>query len=102
MRAGRRASRAILSAPVERARCEWTAGGDELVYFEPPEMRKVVSIRRSPSFQVSAPRDLFATTNPQGSDVTRDGLRMLLNVRTAETAPTPITLVLDWTAGLKK
>jgi len=80
----------------------WTAGGDELVYFEPPEMRKVVSIRRSPSFQVSAPKDLFATPNPQGSDVSRDGLRILLNVRTAETAPAPITLVLDWTAGLPK
>jgi hypothetical protein len=49
-----------------------------------------------------APKDLFATPNPQGSDVSRDGLRMLLNVRTAETAPTPITLVLDWTAGLSK
>jgi len=31
MRAGRRASRAILSVPVERARCEWTVGGDELM-----------------------------------------------------------------------
>jgi Tol biopolymer transport system component len=80
----------------------WTAGGNELVYFEPPETRKVVSIRRSPSFQVSAPKDLFATPNPQGSDVSRDGLRWLLNVRTAETAPTPMTLVLDWTAGLPK
>jgi dipeptidyl aminopeptidase/acylaminoacyl peptidase len=80
----------------------WTAGGNELVYFEPPEMRKVVSIRRSPSFQVSAPKDLFATPNPQGSDLSRDGLRMLVNVRTAETAPTPMTLVLDWTAGLRK
>jgi uncharacterized protein (DUF305 family) len=47
-------------------------------------------------------KDLFATPNPQGSDVSRDGLRILLNVRTAETAPAPITLVLDWTAGLPK
>jgi Tol biopolymer transport system component len=80
----------------------WTTGGDELVYFEPPEMRKIVAIRRAPSFQVSAPKDLFATPNPQGSDVSHESLRLLLNVRTAETAPTPMTLVLDWTAGLKK
>jgi Tol biopolymer transport system component/predicted Ser/Thr protein kinase len=80
----------------------WTTGGDELVYFEPPEMRKIVAIRRAPSFQVSAPKDLFATPNPQGSDVSHESLRLLLNVRTAETAPTPMTLVLDWTASLKK
>jgi eukaryotic-like serine/threonine-protein kinase len=80
----------------------WTAGGDELVYFEPPEMRKIVAIRRAPSFQVSAPKDLFATPHPQGSDVSRDGKRLLLNVRAAETAPTPMTLVLNWTSGLKK
>jgi Tol biopolymer transport system component/predicted Ser/Thr protein kinase len=80
----------------------WTSGGNELVYFEPPEMRKIVSIRRSPSFQVSAPKDLFATPNPQGSDVSRDGQRMLLNLRVAETAPSPMTLVLDWTSGLRK
>ena len=35
-------------------------------------------------------------------DVTRDGQRFLLNVPIEETAPSPITVVLNWTAGLKK
>jgi hypothetical protein len=35
-------------------------------------------------------------------DVTRDGQRFLLNVPLEETAPSPITVVLNWSAALKK
>jgi hypothetical protein len=34
-------------------------------------------------------------------DVSTDGQRFLVNTFT-ETTPTPITVVLNWTAGLKK
>jgi hypothetical protein len=33
---------------------------------------------------------------------TRDGQRFLINTQSGEAAPTPITVVLNWTAGLKK
>jgi dipeptidyl aminopeptidase/acylaminoacyl peptidase len=80
----------------------WMKGGRELMYFEPPEMRKVVDISTTPSFQTSVPHDLFATPRAQGSAVTRDGEKFLFNLPAASTAPNPMTLVLDWTAGLKK
>lgn len=36
------------------------------------------------------------------SDVTRDGQRFLLNLSTEEAASSPLTVVLNWTATLKK
>ncbi len=80
----------------------WTSGGRELIYFEPPDKRKIVEIRTVPSFDASAPKDLFATPRAQGSDVSRDGQRLLINLPAAEVAPNPMTIVLNWTAGLKK
>jgi Tol biopolymer transport system component/predicted Ser/Thr protein kinase len=80
----------------------WMKGGRELMYFEPPEMRKVVDVSTTPSFQTSVPRDLFATPRAQGSAVTRDGEKFLFNLPAASTAPNPMTLVLNWFAGLKK
>ncbi|HMA17592.1 MAG TPA: hypothetical protein VKS03_04050, partial [Thermoanaerobaculia bacterium] len=48
----------------------WMRGGRELMYLEPPQMRKAVEIRTDGAFQVSAPRDLLATPRAQGSDST--------------------------------
>ena len=64
--------------------------------------RKLVQIQTAPSFQSSAPTDLLLTPHPQGSDVTRDGQRLLINMPAAEGAPNPMTLVLNWTSGLRK
>jgi eukaryotic-like serine/threonine-protein kinase len=80
----------------------WSTAGRELVYFELPDKRKLVQIRTAPSFQASVPTDLISTPHPQGSDVTRDGQRMLVNLPAAEVAPNPMTLVLNWTSGLRK
>ncbi|MGH9364437.1 MAG: protein kinase domain-containing protein, partial [Thermoanaerobaculia bacterium] len=80
----------------------WTSGGREIVYFELPNKRKVVEIRTAPSFQPSVPRDLFLSQRAQGSDATRDGQRILLNMPAGDVAPNPMTLVLNWTAGMKK
>ena len=80
----------------------WTSGGRELVYVELPDKRKVVEIRTAPSFQASVPKDLFATPRAYGSDVSRDGQRLLVNMPAAEVAPNPMTIVLNWTEELKK
>jgi dipeptidyl aminopeptidase/acylaminoacyl peptidase/predicted Ser/Thr protein kinase len=77
-------------------------GDRELVYVELPDKRKVVEIRTAPSFQASVPKDLFATPRAYGSDVSRDGQRLLVNMPAAEVAPNPTTIVLNWTEELKK
>ena len=38
----------------------------------------------------------------QQYDVTRDGQRFLLNVPLEDTVSSPITIALNWAAGLKK
>jgi hypothetical protein len=80
----------------------WMGGGRELLYFEPPDKRKLVEIRTEASLQASVPRDLFTTPRAQGSAVTRDGQRFLFNLPAAEVAPNPMTIVLNWAAGLRK
>jgi len=80
----------------------WTSDGRELVYVELPDKRKVVEIRTAPSFQASVPKDLFATPRAYGSDVSRDGQRLLVNMPAAEVAPNPMTIVLNWTEELKR
>ena len=55
------------------------------------------------------PKPLFQTRVPEGVDArhahyvpARDGQRFLINTQSGDPAPNPITVVLNWTAGLKK
>lgn len=66
-----------------------------------------VSVGPGPSFGV--PQALFQTRVPAGVTATRthyvpsrDGQRFLVNTQISDPSPTPITVVLNWTAGLKK
>jgi eukaryotic-like serine/threonine-protein kinase len=79
----------------------WRADGKELFYYEPDKGRKAVDIQTTPAFEAGVPKDLFATPLSGGSDVTADGQRFLVN-QPAESAPAPATVVLNWTADLKK
>ena len=68
-----------------------------------------VTVEAGPSF--SRPKPLFQTQAPAGVTGVRQnrtnyvpsraGRRFLINTQT-ETSPTPITVVLNWIAGLKK
>ena len=57
-------------------------------------------------FEVSAPKPLFEIT-PLGRplrhqyDVTADGTRFLVNISSQTVESSPLTLVVNWTAGLK-
>ena len=66
-----------------------------------------VSVGPGPSFGVPAP--LFQTRVPVGVSAnrthhvpSRDGKRFLVNTQSGDPSPTPITVVLNWTARLKK
>ena len=67
---------------------------------------------RGDSGEIGPPRALFEAHTVGGArttksfrrqyDVAPDGKRFLLNVPVEEESGSPITLVLNWTAGLKK
>jgi hypothetical protein len=62
---------------------------------------------KAPSFQVGAVKPLFPThlVGPRYEyDVSADGQKFLINSAPQQNgaAPAPITVVVNWTAGLKK
>jgi hypothetical protein len=84
----------------------WRADGGEIYYLS--EDRKLMAVKVDPNFTFSSPRVLFQTRVAEGVHPyhmhylpSRDG-RFLMNTQIGEPAPTPITIVLNWTQGLKK
>jgi hypothetical protein len=53
---------------------------------------------------MGTPKQLFAALPNAGWDVTADGMRFLMSVEPGQTqaTQTPITVVLNWQADLKK
>jgi Tol biopolymer transport system component len=91
----------------------WRGDGKELFYLAPDGNLMAVAIRLSPHFEAEVPKALFmAHVFVGGSDgfnvfryaVAPDGKRFLINTQTraSESNASPITVVLNWTAGLKK
>jgi hypothetical protein len=85
----------------------WRADGRELYYLS--EDRKLMEVSVGPNFFFGTPRPLFQTRVPEGVRAfrthyvpSRDGQRFLVNAETATPAPTQITVVQNWDAGLKK
>jgi hypothetical protein len=84
----------------------WRPDGREIYYLAENRNLMAVSVGAGPSFGI--PHALFPTR--VGAGVTanrthyvpsRDGQRFLINMST-EPAASPITVVLNWTAALKK
>ena len=85
----------------------WRGDGREIYYLSDDRKLMAVSVGAGPSFDV--PKPLFQTRAPVGIDPirtnyvpSRDGQRFLINTQSGDQVPTPITVVLNWTAGLKK
>jgi eukaryotic-like serine/threonine-protein kinase len=85
----------------------WRRDGREIYYLS--EDRKLMAVNVGPGPKFDVPKPLFQTGVPPGVNALRtnyvpagDGRRFLINTQTAEPAPNPITVVLNWTAGLKK
>jgi Tol biopolymer transport system component len=89
----------------------WRRDGRELFYLAPDQKLMAVPVRLGSTFEAGAPASLFeANINPAAGsagighqyDVSADGQRFLLNLELRETATTPLTVVLNWQAGLKR
>jgi Tol biopolymer transport system component len=88
----------------------WRRDGKELFFVAADGKLMAVSIRGDAGLEIGAPAALFDARigTPSGSlgaiarqqyDVSADGQRFLINRTSSE--PSPITVVLNWTAGLK-
>ncbi len=85
----------------------WKQDGKELYYLAPDGKLMAAEITTGPKLDSSTPRELFDTGLPVSLlqdryRVTPDGQRVLLLKPVIEVSPTPITVVLNWSAGLKK
>jgi hypothetical protein len=89
----------------------WRRDGSELFYLSTDQMLMAVPILNPQTLQHGSPKALFRTRLlAQGSqtvifetlyDVSRDGQKFLMNVDPGDPGP-PYTVVLNWTAGLKR
>jgi len=86
----------------------WRRDGTELYYLAPDRKLMAVDISTSPLFRPLGAHALFTapviliTTDTQRYDVAADGKLFLFNTDATEIAPSPITVVLNWTAGLNR
>jgi eukaryotic-like serine/threonine-protein kinase len=87
----------------------WRSDGKELFYLGPDRKIMAVEIKEDgESFAAGNPKPLFETRAtailPGGSiyAVTGDGQRFLVITPIEESSPSPITVVMNWTAGIKK
>ena len=88
----------------------WRRDGKELFYVAPDDSLMVVSIRSTAAqmLDMGRPVRLFRTRLVAGDQpkqqyaVTSDGERFLMNVVAEEVNVPPITIVQNWTAGLKR
>ena len=85
----------------------WRADGHEIYYLS--EDRKLMAARVGPGPSFDVPKPLFQTravASMTGFRMhyipSRDGRRFLVNTQSSDTVPAPITVELNWTAGLKR
>ena len=84
----------------------WRHDGTEIFYLAPDGKLMAAAVNgKGSSFEVGAVKPLFETrtlTGSGGYDVSADGQRFLVNTAPEQAAAAPITVVVNWTAGLKK
>jgi hypothetical protein len=91
------------------AQPRWRRDGKEIFFIAPDRKLMAAEVKLEGSnFEVSVPKPLFQTQiagypNPRnGYDVFGNGQRFLIVTPRQETNLTPITIVLNWTARLKR
>ena len=88
---------------------KWRRDGREIFYFGADSKIVAVEIKTGATLQVGVPQPLFDARSLSGPSalvtyaVTRDGQRFLIPAPVREeSSGTPATLVVNWTAGLRK
>jgi Tol biopolymer transport system component len=87
------------------AGAKWRGDGKEITFVGPGNALMAVDVNGSgAAFQMGTPQKLFTLPASTGWDMTADGKRFLLTVSSGQDqgAQTPITVVLNWQAELKK
>ncbi len=86
----------------------WRGDGKELLYFSGRKLM-AVDISTNPAFKAGIPKVLFEAPLFAGTtlslhhwDAAADGKRFLINTEAGENNSAPITVVLNWAAGLKR
>jgi eukaryotic-like serine/threonine-protein kinase len=83
----------------------WRGDGQELFYLTDDQMMTAVQVRESAQeFRVLGSQPLFRLQLPNNVgfyDVTRDGKRFLVNVRTWKEQTKPLMVITNWTAELQ-
>jgi serine/threonine protein kinase len=84
----------------------WRADGTEIFYRAPDNMLMVAAVNgRGPTFEIGAVKPLFQMRSAgtgHAYAVTADGQRFLVNTAPEEASAAPITVVVNWTAGLSQ
>ena len=87
----------------------WRRDGKELFYVGEGQKLIVVTVdASSPTFRASTRRELFQMHSPVNIwtrneyAATPDGQRFLVNTLVESSASSPITVVINWSAGLKE
>jgi Tol biopolymer transport system component len=86
----------------------WRRDGTEIFYLDPDNKLMAAAVNgKGSSLEVGAVKPLFQTRAASPNyqypyDVSADGQRFLINTLPEQTASEPITVVVNWTAGLKK
>ena len=82
----------------------WPKDGKELFYLSPDGQLLAAEVTAAGSaFQLTGtPKALFKAVPVQGWDVNADRTRFLFPIARGETAAEPFTVVLNWTALLKR
>jgi eukaryotic-like serine/threonine-protein kinase len=86
----------------------WSGDGKELYYLSPDGNVMAAPVTLNPVFQPGTPKVLFKFPGPAITatvpfwDVTPDGKRFLRAVPLASNSAAPFTVVLNWTATLKR
>ena len=88
----------------------WRRDGKELFYLAPDGELMAVEVKEGPTFEADVARPLFQTRRREqissvdlfSYDVSADGQRFLVNTDVGEVTSSSLTVVLNWTAELKK
>jgi hypothetical protein len=84
---------------------KWQGDGRELFYMSADGKMMAVEVKAGPTFRAGIPRALFETNVPDrfaSFAVTRDGQRFLIPTPMVGTTSAPATVVINWTAGIKR